>query len=373
MPEVLDWKGAADQRPLVQRAAQALAKGHLVAFPTETVYGVAASVFLPEAVERLARSKGRPESKPMALAVGGAEDALDWLPRMSPVGRRLARRCWPGPVTLVCGEGLENGLAASLPESVRQRVCPEGALGLRAPDHEAIQQVLEELPGPLVLTSANRSGEPEAVTPEEVVEAVGEHLALVIADGPTQYGQASTVVRVEGNSWNVLRQGVVSAEDLERLAGRLIVFVCTGNTCRSPLAEALFKKLLAERLGCPVQDLPERGYQVVSAGLAAYPGGAATPEAIEVGAELGADLSGHRSRPLTPELAAQADLLVAMTRGHLAALCGFFPEVAERARLLCPEGEDVDDPIGGDREVYRACAQGILSRLEKLVPEVLRP
>src|SRR5262245_31478019 len=103
MPDVLDWRSAPDPRPLVRRAAQALAEGGVVAFPTDTVYTLAASALIPEAVERLRSSKGTPDDRPLTLAVRGAADALDWVPDMSPLGRRLAKRCWPGPVTLVFG------------------------------------------------------------------------------------------------------------------------------------------------------------------------------------------------------------------------------------------------------------------------------
>src|SRR5579885_3275614 len=123
MPEVLDWRSAADPRPLVHRAARALAEGDVVAFPTDTVYALAASALIPEAVEKLCRSTRRQDDRPLTLAVRGAGEALDWVPAMSRLGRRLARRCWPGPVTLVFG-GAEAGLVSRLPEPVRRRVCP---------------------------------------------------------------------------------------------------------------------------------------------------------------------------------------------------------------------------------------------------------
>jgi tRNA threonylcarbamoyl adenosine modification protein (Sua5/YciO/YrdC/YwlC family) len=372
MPEVIDWRSAADPFVVIDRAVRALGEGQLVAFPTETVYGVAANIWRSDAVERLVQTKGRSEDKPMALAIQSAADALDWAPRLSTMGQRLARRCWPGPMTLVCSEGIEEGLASQLPESVRRRVCPAGPIGLRVPDHEAIQQVLSRMRGPLVLTSANRSGLPDATTCEEVIRSVGDSLALVIADDACPQGKPSTVVRVEGNSWNVLREGAVDSPTLKRLAGLMIVFVCTGNTCRSPLAEALFKALLADRLGCHPEELPEHGFLVHSAGLAAYPGCRATPEAVLAARELGADLSEHMSQPLTTKLAIQADNLVAMTRNHLLALTGTSDWLGEKARLLCPDDDDVPDPIGGDQQTYRECARRILSHLETLLPEVLR-
>ena len=373
MPEVMTWQGATNPEGTVRRATCVLREGGLVAFPTETVYGIAASALIPEAVERLVRSKGRPEHKPLPLAIGGAAELPDWLPRLSPLGRRLARRCWPGPLTIVSGDGVGEGLASRLSETVRRRVCPEGPLGLRTPAHESLLQVLRRLPGPLVLTSANRSGEPEAVTPEAVEASVGPELDLIIADGPSRYGKASTVVQVTGNTWKMLREGVVPPTTLERLTGCIIVFVCTGNTCRSPLAEALCKKILADRLECRVDELPARGFVVRSAGLSALTGSRAAPEAVEAARQLEADLTAHASRPLTAELALQADYLVAMTRGHLTALADRFPRLGTTPRLLSPDGTDVPDPIGGDQETYRACAGQILAHLEKLLPEVQAP
>jgi protein-tyrosine phosphatase len=371
MSEIVDWQRTTDPRGAVRQVAQALERGDLVALPTETVYGIAASALNAEAIERLRQCKGRPEEKPLTLAVGGADEALDWVPDMSRMGRRLACRCWPGPVTLVFGNGVEQGLLSQLPGAVRERVCPAGTLGLRTPAHAAVLEVMRLVPGPLALTSANKSGEPDATTAAGVLEAVGDQLALVVDDGPSRYGQPSTVVRVQGDSWQVLREGVVSSAILQRLSCCMIVFVCTGNTCRSPLAEGLFKQLLAERLGCRVEDLPQHGFLVLSAGLTAMMGGRAAPEAVDAAREFGADLSQHVSQPLTPRLVEQADYMVAMTQGHLLALAERY--ASRRPRLLAADGTDVPDPIGSDQSVYRECARLIREHLGHLLSEIHQP
>lgn len=370
MPSILDWKTAENPNALVDAAVRELAAGRLVVFPTETVYGLAANPQDPSAVEQLYLEKGRPVEKPLALAVRDAADALAWVPGMSTLGRRLARRCWPGPVTLVFSEGFRDGPWSQLNELVRQRLAPAGTLGLRVPDHDAILETMRRLPGPLCLTSANRSGQPAATTAGDAALAVGENAALVLDDGACRYGRASTVVRIDGDRWHVLREGVVSRAEIERLSARVIVFVCTGNTCRSPMAEGLCKKLLAARLGCPPNRLPERGFHVLSAGLAAMMDGAAAAEAVRAAGELGADLGEHRSRPLTAELLAGADDLIAMTRSHATAIEPYVPEPGPRLRLLSPTGDDLPDPIGMDQEVYRACARQIVSHLEPLVAEL---
>jgi protein-tyrosine phosphatase len=367
MSEVLDWQSAAGPGALVARAVDALRAGRLVAFPTETVYGLAASALAPDAVERLHQVRAAGE---LPLAVRGAAEAADWVPGLGALGRRLAKRCWPGPVTLVFGDGVDRGLTARLPESVRRRVCPSGTVGLRAPAHDALRRALRRLPGPLVLTSAERPGVPPAARAEEVLDNLGDAADLIVDDGPCRFGRPSTVVQVRGEGWEVLREGVVPAALVARQTACVIVFVCTGNTCRSPLAEVFCKKLLAERLGCPAAELPPRGFLVLSAGLAAMMEGPAAEEAVAVAQAYGADLSGHRSRPLTADLVAQADYLVGMTAGHVQALAQQFPRLGPRPRLLSTDGADVPDPVGCDLAVYQECAGRLWEHLQRLVAEL---
>lgn len=151
---------------------------------------------------------------------------------------------------------------------------------------------------------------------------------------------------------------------------RTVLFVCTGNTCRSPLAEAVCKRLLADRLNCPTDELESRGFVVSSAGVMAYPGEAASPGAVVAAAELGADLMAHRSRPVNPELLANATHVVAMTGGHLAVLAARFPGVGPVARTLAGVA-DIPDPIGGELDEYRACARAIADHLDRFINEWL--
>ncbi|MCS6852202.1 MAG: L-threonylcarbamoyladenylate synthase [Gemmataceae bacterium] len=370
MAERLSW-ASDDPEAVLARLAEAVLAGEVVALPTETVYGLGANVLDAAAVERLAHAKGRPEDKPMTLAVGDADRVLSWGLGQSLVGQRLARRGWPGPLTLVFPLDEAHSPLPAGEDKVRKWVCPQGWLGVRIPDHEAVLRLLDRLPGPLVLTSANRSGEPDAITADQVVAAVGDRVPLVLDDGPTHYGRPSSVVRVEADRWQLLREGVVSATDLERWSARWIVFICTGNTCRSPMAEAFCKKLLAERLGCQPEELPRHGFYVRSAGMAAMMGERASPEAVEVAGAFGADLSRHLSQPLLPELAAGADVLIALARSHLTLLDARYPDLAGQARLLDPTGGDVPDPIGEELPVYRECAEHIYRCVEGLVAELV--
>ena len=358
-PIVIDIRNAEDDRDVVHRAVQALAEGQIVALPTETVYGLAVSACRADAVQKLIQVKGRASNSPLALAIKSAEEAADFVPDMTPLARRLARRCWPGPITLVVDNKHREALTQQLPEPVRQAVMPNGTIGLRVPANHMAQDVLRMLAGPLVLTSANRSGQPDAVTAKEVVEALGGDLALVLDDGPCRYGQPSTVVRVNGNRLEVLREGVVGEATLRRLASLMVLFVCTGNTCRSPMGELLMRGRLAESLKCRMDELEDHGVMVLSAGIAAAPGCPPTSEAAQIMREYGLDLTRHEAQPLTDQLVRHADLILTMTHSHLQSVIERWPSAADRTHMVLPDGCDVADPIGQTVGAYRECAHQI--------------
>ena len=138
-----------------------------------------------------------------------------------------------------------------------------------------------------------------------------------------------------------------------------IIFICTGNTCRSPMAEGLFRVHGGE---------DKTGLTAASAGLFTQDGMPASQNAVAAAAELGADITAHRSRMLTPELARDARYLVCMTGAHYDRLCELFPDCADKVFTLLPE--DISDPFGGDLETYRRAAaeidKGVRSIIERL-------
>jgi protein-tyrosine phosphatase len=373
-PIVIDLRSAEDSRDVVHRAVQALAEGKVVAFPTETVYALAASAMVERAVEQLAKmaqavgEKGRTPA--LTLAVKSADEALDYVPNLGRLGERLARRCWPGPVTLIVEDRHPDSLLRQLATSVQQLLAPAGAIALRAPAHSAIHDVLRLLAGPVVFAGVGRPGQPGAVTAQQVVETLRDEAQLVLDDGRCRYGQPSSVVSVRQRDFDVLEVGVVSPQTLKRLASLIVLFVCTGNTCRSPMAEAMFRQLVAKRLGCTPESVEDQGVVVLSAGIAAMAGGRAAGEAVEVLRAIGADLSKHETQPLTEQLIHDADLVLAMTRSHRQAVLAEWPASAERVKLVCHDGSDVPDPVGGPLEQYRRCAAQLKPDLERWAAEL---
>ncbi len=366
---ILDLKSSDDPRDIVHQAVEALSAGKIIAIPTETVYGLAASALHPEAVKRLVDIKGRSKDKPLAFAIKSADDALDYVPNMSCIARRIARRSWPGPITLVLDTDHPDSVIHRLEPSVREATIPQGTVGLRVPDHELTLQIMRLCAGPIVLTSANLSGDSPAINGAEVRDKVGEHIDLILDDGPAKFGQASSVVRVKDNEIDVFRTGLVDEATIEKLTHFIALVVCTGNTCRSPMGEGLLAQRIAERLGVSMASLEKKGVTVMSAGIAAMPGSPAADQAIEVMRQVGVDISQHQSQPITGRLAKFADLILTMTNGHRQALISHWPMLETRTKTIRRDGGDIGDPIGRPIAIYRATAEQIDQQLSEWVPE----
>ena len=357
-----------DPRDVIHQAVQALVAGQLVALPTETVYVVSASGLNPEAVKRLEALIADEAVGHETLALRNADESLDYVPQITPLGRKLIRRCWPGPVTLLFQTDAGEGLLQSLPAGTQSLITRRGVLPLRVAAHPVVADVLNLMPSPLVITPEQFAAERCYTTAEDIAEAFGDRVDLIVDDGPSRYAAPATSVQVN-DRWKIVSPGVVTESVLHRLSSEFYLFVCTGNTCRSPMAEALFRRILANKLQCTEDELADRGFMAASAGLAAALGATASPETIEVLRQDGIDLRSHESQPLTGRLLDQADYVFTMTNMHRETILQERPELADRVQLLSPEGSDIIDPIGRGMSVYQNCKAEIERSIEAILPQ----
>ncbi|MDP6044319.1 MAG: L-threonylcarbamoyladenylate synthase [Phycisphaerae bacterium] len=349
------------------QGSEALIAGQLVGFATETVYGVAAVASNPEAMERLRDMKDRPE-RPFSVHIPWPEDVGRYVADVGSAAAKVIHKAWPGPITLV----LETGGRFPDPQlqaaGLHDELTSEGRIGLRCPDAPIARMMLDGVGQIVVAPSANLAGHPSPRTGADVLADLDGRIDLLIDSGPTDCGGDSTILACSDERWDVLRAGVCQESDIQRIMAKTYVFVCTGNTCRSPMAEGLAIKALSEKLGCEPNSLEDNGFCVESAGLFAFPGGAASPQSVEAARKFGADISQHASQKLTSELINSSDLIFCCTRQHLSEARCLAPSAAAKMRLLDPDG-DIPDPIGADVGVYLEIAERIDSVFRKYLED----
>lgn len=187
----------------ITSALEILYSGGLVAFPTDTVYGVGALAFDGKAVESIYTAKERPVEKAIPVLIGDRKDLSQVAEEIPLFAARLIARFWPGPLTVLVPK------KPALPEVVSANP----SVGVRVPDHEVARALLR-LSGPLAVTSANRSSQPSPTTAQEVLHQLGGRIALILDGGRTPGGIPSTLVDCTGTEIQVLREGPITTDQL---------------------------------------------------------------------------------------------------------------------------------------------------------------
>ncbi|MDR1159683.1 MAG: threonylcarbamoyl-AMP synthase [Syntrophomonadaceae bacterium] len=194
------------EEKIIMKAVKLLEQNQLVAFPTETVYGVGGNAFSAEAVAKIFTAKNRLKSNPLLVHVANVEQVRRVVKELLPDAAKLMRAFWPGPLSIVLPGG----------DELPKEVCGgRDNVGLRMPSHPVALALIEKT-GPLAATSANISGRPSPITAQDVIRDLNGRIAAVINGGPTISKVASTVVDLTRLPYKILRLGAISAEELQK-------------------------------------------------------------------------------------------------------------------------------------------------------------
>ena len=245
----------------IKAAADLVDAGGLVAFPTETVYGIACRV-KTDSLNKLDNLKNRAPDKYYTLHISPKTGLEKYVPIIGLRAQKLIENAWPGPLTVVFeldGQDIEKQ-RSRLEKEVFENLYKNNSIGIRCPEDPVASTLLQMVHNPVVAPSANITGQKPAVNAEQVLAQFSGQVELLLDAGPCKYKKSSTVAKIGKSGLQILRPGVYTEQELEEMSKVKFLFVCTGNTCRSPMAEGMFKKYLAEKLGFEVDRLEKKGY-----------------------------------------------------------------------------------------------------------------
>ena len=348
----------------MNRIVDALKKGEIVALPTETVWGLC-TLATERGYKRLKVIKQR-KDKPFAIFLPSINTLYKIATHITQRRRALIDNFFPGPMTVIVNT-----------KKSFQKQFPflPSKVGVRIPAIKDILSVLRAVNRPVLATSANISGREELSSCREIIEAFGNEVVCFDLDVKSM-GLPSTVIDITQYPFSILRAGAIGPVEIRKIVRHppkwntsepfTVLFVCSGNSCRSPMAEGMFRMMIPKDLNI----------RTASCGTLRFVGAPATIEAQRAVMQYNADISSHKSQAISRELLLRSHLILAMEEHHIYTISSIAPEVWDRCFLLGGFGTkhpyEIPDPIGMPQEIYNSIARLIHRNLKQVTSYVVK-
>lgn len=335
-----------------------LERGEVLVLPTDTVYGLHALSRHASAVKKIRAIKGLDWDRPLSNLFNTVVGMGRFVQLPEGESRRRILESWPGAVTWVL---------PAQPGAPRPVTGQDGTIGIRIPNHQFLRSICAALDDLIVSTSANRHGEPPALSRDQLDPGLLKEVDGIVYQSDALPGRPSEVKRWTADGAEILRNRPLTGVESDHIH---ILVVCTGNSCRSPMAEGL----LRDRLD---REAPGK-FVVRSAGTTTEEGLRASLSAVEVMREKEIDISNHRSRPLDDDLVDWSHLILPMTSDQISEVDNRFDSDSGKVFLFTayPDSEfetheDIPDPIGHGIERYREVRNRIEQEVDRMIPHLL--